>query len=284
MGDRIELTGVRAFGRHGVYAHEREEGQDFVVDLVLHLSLAPAAQSDEVTDTVHYGELAERVAAVVIGPPVDLLETLAQRIADEVLADERVELVEVRVHKPQAPITVTFEDVSVRITRSAPHRAVIALGANLGDRETTLRNALDAIAALPGVSLTRQSPVVESAALTLAGVDESRPAYLNQVALVRTELAPRDLLVRLQSIEDAAGRVRTERWGNRTLDLDIVDFDGGSSVEDGLELPHPRAAQRAFVLVPWLHADPDAVLPGFGRVDALVPHLTDAVTVLEETR
>ena len=117
--DGIRLTGLTVFGRHGVYDHEREDGQDFIVDLRLHLSLRAAAASDDVADTVHYGELAERVAAVVAGEPVNLLETLASRIADLVLEDERIHGVEVTVHKPQAPIPLTFADVSVTVQRES---------------------------------------------------------------------------------------------------------------------------------------------------------------------
>jgi len=117
--DGITLTGLTVFGRHGVYDHEREDGQDFIVDLRLHLSLRAAAASDDVADTVHYGELAERVAAVVAGEPVNLLETLASRIADLVLEDERIHGVEVTVHKPQAPIPLTFADVSVTVQRES---------------------------------------------------------------------------------------------------------------------------------------------------------------------
>ena len=116
--DEIRLTGLTVFGRHGVFAHERENGQEFVVDLRLRLELADAAASDDVIDTVHYGELAEKVAAVVAGEPVNLIETLAQRIADVVLADGRVNMVDVTVHKPHAPIPLTFTDVSVTISRS----------------------------------------------------------------------------------------------------------------------------------------------------------------------
>jgi len=115
--DTITLTGLTVFGRHGVFAHERENGQDFIVDLRLHLSVRQAAASDDVADTVHYGELAERVAAVVAGEPVNLLETLATRIADMVLEDERIHRVEVTVHKPHAPIPLTFADVSVTVQR-----------------------------------------------------------------------------------------------------------------------------------------------------------------------
>jgi dihydroneopterin aldolase len=118
--DHITLTGVRAFGHHGVYADEKREGQEFVVDAVLALSLRRAAETDDVVDTVHYGELAERLVAVVAGEPVDLLETLAQRLADDVLSDDRVDAVTITVHKPQAPIPVPFGDVAVTITRSRP--------------------------------------------------------------------------------------------------------------------------------------------------------------------
>lgn len=116
--DEISLTGLTVFGRHGVYDHERADGQEFIVDLRLGLALAPAAASDDVVDTVHYGELAERVAAVVAGEPVNLIETLASRIADVALDDERVQTVTVTVHKPHAPIPLTFADVSVTLHRS----------------------------------------------------------------------------------------------------------------------------------------------------------------------
>ncbi len=118
MADRIALTGLRVRGRHGVYDFEREQGQDFVVDAVLELDLRPAADSDEVTDTVHYGELADRLAAVLAGEPVNLIETLADRLAGECLADRRVRSVELTVHKPQAPIAQQFTDVAVTVRRS----------------------------------------------------------------------------------------------------------------------------------------------------------------------
>ncbi|MDR6866563.1 dihydroneopterin aldolase [Microbacterium resistens] len=115
--DEIALMGLTVFGRHGVYEHERVDGQEFVIDLRLRLSLREAAVSDDVADTVHYGELAERVAALVAGDPVDLLETLAARIAELVLTDQRVQIVSVTVHKPHAPIPLSFDDVAVTITR-----------------------------------------------------------------------------------------------------------------------------------------------------------------------
>ena len=122
--DEITLTGVRAFGYHGVLPEERRQGQEFVVDATLHLSTAKAAASDDVADTVHYGEAAQRIAAIVAGEPFDLLESVAARIADDLLSYDLVKMVSVTIHKPQAPIPVPFSDVSVTIRRTRPDSAV----------------------------------------------------------------------------------------------------------------------------------------------------------------
>jgi 7,8-dihydroneopterin aldolase/epimerase/oxygenase len=116
----ISLSGLRARGRHGVYDFEREQGQDFVVDVMLELDLGPAARSDDVADTVHYGELAGRLVAVITGEPVNLIETLADRLVAACLADGRVRAATVTVHKPQAPIPHEFADVAVTLTRRRP--------------------------------------------------------------------------------------------------------------------------------------------------------------------
>ena len=118
VSDRIALNGLETHGHHGVFDFEREAGQVFRVDVVLGLDTRPAAASDDLSDTVDYGALTRDVLAVVEGEPVDLLETLAQRIADVCLADERVEWAEVTVHKPAAPVPATFADVALTIHRS----------------------------------------------------------------------------------------------------------------------------------------------------------------------
>ncbi|MDQ3502587.1 MAG: dihydroneopterin aldolase [Actinomycetota bacterium] len=115
--DRIRLSGLRVRGHHGVLPAERRDGQDFVVDVALELDLRPAAASDDLAATVDYGALAERLAAVVAGEPVDLLEALAGRLADVCLQSPLVRSAEVTVHKPQAPIGVRFGDVSVTVVR-----------------------------------------------------------------------------------------------------------------------------------------------------------------------
>lgn len=115
--DEIRLTGLRAAGHHGVFEHERRDGQDFFIDLTVRLPLAPAAAGDDLAATVHYGLLAEAVVAAVESDPVDLIETVAERVAAVALSFEAAQEVVVTVHKPSAPITVPFADVSVTITR-----------------------------------------------------------------------------------------------------------------------------------------------------------------------
>jgi dihydroneopterin aldolase len=123
MTDQITLSGLRTRGHHGVYDFERAQGQDFVVDVLLELDLSAAAASDDVADTVHYGELADRLVKIVEGEPVNLLETLADRLAAACLLDGRVSAATVTVHKPQAPIPHEFADVSVTLRRTAGERA-----------------------------------------------------------------------------------------------------------------------------------------------------------------
>jgi 2-amino-4-hydroxy-6-hydroxymethyldihydropteridine diphosphokinase len=147
-------------------------------------------------------------------------------------------------------------------------RAVLSLGANLGDRAATLRTALDALAA--------DGPLSHSALYeTPPWGPVEQPAYLNAVAVLDGERDARGWLARAHELEQAAGRTREVRWGARTLDVDVVTVRGDDGVpvvsgDPELTLPHPRAHERAFVLVPWLAVDPDAELPGRGRVDALL--------------
>ncbi|HRN30045.1 MAG TPA: 2-amino-4-hydroxy-6-hydroxymethyldihydropteridine diphosphokinase [Terrimesophilobacter sp.] len=159
--------------------------------------------------------------------------------------------------------------------------AAIALGSNQGDREATLRAAVGAISELDGVTVRAASDIVETPALTLHGIDHTAPAYLNAVVLVRSSLTPEQLLAELHRIENDLGRVRTERWGDRTLDLDLIDFAGLTRSSDTLTLPHPRAHERAFVLHPWNSVHADALLPGRGRVADLLATVTDPVAVFD---
>ncbi|GAA0379791.1 2-amino-4-hydroxy-6-hydroxymethyldihydropteridine diphosphokinase [Microbispora corallina] len=145
-------------------------------------------------------------------------------------------------------------------------RVVLALGSNLGRRIDYLQGALDALFEAPGLTFVAVSPVYETDPV---GGPEQGP-YLNAVVIGESMLDPRTLLDRAQGVENAFGRVREERWGARTLDVDLIMVGSLLSDDPELTLPHPRAHERAFVLVPWAQADPAAVLPGRGSVAALL--------------
>ncbi len=148
-------------------------------------------------------------------------------------------------------------------------KVVIAYGGNLGDVRATIEAALSLIASNPKIELIEKSSLYESYALTEQGIDESKPRDLNGVALIQTSLKPKQLLRFLNEIENHFGRIRLERWASRTLDIDIITFGDRLIEKKTLVVPHPRARDRAFVLVPWAEVDPEAVLFGAGKVSEL---------------
>ena len=151
--------------------------------------------------------------------------------------------------------------------------AILAIGSNLGDREQALRAAVREIAALDRVVMVAASGIVETAAVKPEGVDAGAPANLNAAVAVRTSLVPLELLAAVNAIEAELGRVRGVRWGDRIIDIDIISFADLELDSPTLTIPHPRAAERSFVLTPWLQLDEDAVIPGRGRVADLLADL-----------
>lgn len=255
MTDTIAIRGVTAWACHGVLESEKTLPQPFAVDVELEVDLAPAGASDDLTESVSYADVARDVLAVLQGPSVDLLETLAARIASACLERPLVEAVTVAVHKPHAPVGVAFSDASVSVHRRRAEPVVVALGANLGDAGRTLARAVAALR--PVVRDAVVSRLVETD--PVGGPDQ--PVYLNAVLVGTTSRPSQRLLADLHAIEERFGRTREVRWGARTLDLDVIRYGDLVSDDPALTLPHPRAHERAFVLVPWLDADPRATLP-----------------------
>lgn len=288
MSDAIRVAGISARGFHGVFPEEKRDGQQFIVDVALEADLTAAGESDDLADTVNYAEVAAMVVERIEGPSFDLIERLAAVIAEDVLGSDLsallVDAVVVTVHKPQAPVGVPFGDVTVTVRRQRPVVPVtIALGTNLGDRYATLAFAEDAL-----LERVVTGPVVVSEYAEtdpVGGPDQ--PNYLNAVVTGWTRLSPARVLRELQAIEAGAGRVREIRWGARTLDLDLIQYGDPRrdtdirSDREWLTLPHPWAGERGFVLVPWLDADPEAVLrvgDSVEEVSALVEQVdTDGV-------
>ncbi|MDO0926451.1 2-amino-4-hydroxy-6-hydroxymethyldihydropteridine diphosphokinase [Streptomyces sp. TG1A-8] len=170
------------------------------------------------------------------------------------------------------PASVVEQVDAADITLSNPKRAVVSIGANLGNRLETLQGAVDALEDTPGVRVKAVSPVYETEPWGVA--PGSQPSYFNAVVVLKTTLPPSSLLERAHAVEEAFHRVRDERWGPRTLDVDIVAYADVVSDDPRLTLPHPRAHERAFVLAPWYDVDPQAQLPGRGTVADLLSAVT----------
>ncbi|MEU1476265.1 2-amino-4-hydroxy-6-hydroxymethyldihydropteridine diphosphokinase [Streptomyces sp. NPDC005760] len=166
------------------------------------------------------------------------------------------------------PASVVQRVDAADTTLHNPKRAVLSLGSNLGNRLETLQGAVDALEDTPGVRIKAVSPVYETEPWGVAA--DSQPSYFNAVVVLKTTLPPSSLLERAHAVEEAFNRVRDERWGPRTLDVDIVAYADVVSDDPHLTLPHPRAHERAFVLVPWHDVEPEAQLPGRGPVAGLL--------------
>ena len=158
-------------------------------------------------------------------------------------------------------------------------KAILALGGNIGDRRATVEGAIAELNKTEGIKVKAASELYETVALTLAGPDETQPSYLNAVVEIATSLKPKALLAVCNQIENQFGRVRLARWAPRTLDIDIIVYGTELIETKNLVIPHPRAFERSFVLVPWLSIDPDAVIPGRGRIADLVAELSDEVVI-----
>ena len=267
----------------GVLPHERDALQPVQIDVDLEVDLSEAGVTDNLDDTANYGAISTAIAEVVRTSSDTLLERLAARIADRVLHFDHVEVADVMVTKLRPPIPEDLVSSAVRIVRSrvdmsvpARHRAIVALGSNLGDRAAYLRFGLERLS-----NVVSQSQVFETD--PVGGPDNQGP-YLNMEAVVDTDLDPFAMLRRLLQIESEAHRVRVERWGPRTLDLDLLFYDDYTIESEELTVPHPRFAERRFVLEPlsevavefcpshWRDRLPVYGVYPRGPIDSLVAH------------
>lgn len=388
MRDIITLRGLRAFGIHGVYDFEQTQSQPFVVDIALWVDISQATSSDDLEQTVSYADVARDVVAIVTGPSVKLIETLAERIATALMDYPLVDGVQVVVHKPQAPLEQEFSDVSVSVTRGVTHSSgaervialedpasnevtatdsaerrdvpeavitpvfpfpsrrdyaasrvapptlapsptvtedeadaadldtpvatglpdasaqaeapepapvdgsspaaqtseepgepswvefVLAFGGNQGNVPVTLAAALDVLDRIPGVEIHTVSPLFRTHAVLKPGMDP-QDDHWNMVALGRTTFDPHELLAITADLEGVLGRRRPFEWAPRTIDIDLITVGDRMINDEVLQLPHPRAHMRGFVLIPWLLVDPLAELPGYGSVAELAAQAAD---------
>ncbi|MDA3024460.1 MAG: 2-amino-4-hydroxy-6-hydroxymethyldihydropteridine diphosphokinase [Actinomycetota bacterium] len=250
MSDHVLINDLRFESIIGVLDQERLAPQPLRVDVDMEIDLHDAGSSDDLEQTVHYGEVAVALANLARDTQYLLLERLAQHMAEVVLSFPLVRAVELTLTKLQPPIPEQIDSTAVRIRRvraeissTTRHRAIVALGSNLGRREAHLRFAVERL----GESVVAQSQVFETDPV---GGPDDQGAYLNMVVVLETELDPYALLRWLHRIEADAGRERVVHWGPRTLDLDLLFFDDVVITGGNLAVPHPRYAERRFVLAP----------------------------------
>jgi dihydroneopterin aldolase/2-amino-4-hydroxy-6-hydroxymethyldihydropteridine diphosphokinase len=257
VSDHVLINDLRFESIIGVLDQERLAPQPLRVDVDMEIDLHDAGSSDDLEQTVHYGEVAVALANLARDTQYLLLERLAQHMAEVVLSFPLVRAVELTLTKLQPPIPEQIDSTAVRIRRvraeissTTRHRAIVALGSNLGRREAHLRFAVERL----GESVVAQSQVFETDPV---GGPDDQGAYLNMVVVLETELDPYALLRWLHRIEADAGRERVVHWGPRTLDLDLLFFDDVVITGGNLAVPHPRYAERRFVLAPLSEVAPD---------------------------
>ena len=259
--DQIKIEDLEVFANHGVFPEENVLGQKFVVSAVLYTDTRKAGLTDELSASIHYGEVSAFITEYLKSPTYKLLERAAESLAEALLLQTPgLEKVELEIKKPWAPVGLPLKTVSVKIEREW-HTAYIALGSNIGDSEKLLQDAVKELDALEGNSVEKVSDFITTPPY---GVTD-QPDFLNGCLKLRTLLYPKELLAEMNRIEQEAGRERIIHWGPRTLDLDLIFYDDLISEEDDLCIPHVEMHKRTFVLEPLEQIAPYKRHPGNGK-------------------
>ena len=261
MADQIIVEDLQIYAHHGVYRQENEKGQNFYISAVLDTDTRAAGMADDLGLSTNYGVVCRFLHTFLTEHTYKLIETAAEKASEALLLQfPYVRQVTMEVKKPEAPITVPFGSVSVKITRGW-HRVYIACGSNIGDRRAHLSAAVDALLMDKRCRVLRVSDWVETT--PYGGVEQAD--YLNGVLSIETLYTPEELLEVLQGIEKAEARERKERWGPRTLDLDILLYEGRLMDTDKLTIPHKDMHNRDFVLKPLSQIAPYERHPVFNK-------------------
>ena len=255
--DKIVLKDLEAVACHGVNPEEKVRPQRFLISVMIYADIRAAAKSDNVDDTVSYSAVKKVVKSFVEENSFDLIETLAAGMAKLLLQKfPLAKGVSVEVKKPDAPMSGKFDYVAVKTT-FAWHRVYLSLGSNMGDRGGYLDFAVNELKTDPAFKNVRESRRI--ATNPYGGVAQGE--FLNSVVEADTYLAPEELLRRVNGIEKAAGRTRDVRWGDRTLDIDILFYDDIVYDKNGLSIPHYDMINREFVLKPLAELAPYKLHP-----------------------
>jgi dihydroneopterin aldolase/2-amino-4-hydroxy-6-hydroxymethyldihydropteridine diphosphokinase len=256
MTDEIRIRGLRIYAYHGVFPEENQKGQPFVVNVTLHTDTRRAGRTDELIHSTNYGEVCQTIGDV-LSHTHRLIETVAEEVARTILLTyPLVGTVDVEIEKPQAPIPMDFDTVSVAIHRGWT-KAYVALGSNLGDKAGYLNGAVAGLKADPNIRVKRTSSWIVTE--PYGGVEQD--VFLNGAVEIETLYSPEELLDVLHRLEQEANRVRKIHWGPRTLDLDILFFGTEIRSDPELTIPHGDLQNRDFVLRPMAEIAPGLVHP-----------------------
>lgn len=244
--DEIRIEDLEVFANHGVFPEENVLGQKFLVSAVLYTDTRRAGRTDDLTASIHYGEVCAFIDRYLREHTFKLLERAAESLAEELLLNtQNLRKVRIEIKKPWAPVGLPLKTVSVSIEREW-HDVIIALGSNMGDREGYLNGAVEKLNAVRGCRVKKVSDFIETPPY---GVTDQAD-FLNGCLEMKTLMYPHELLDELHRIEKEAGRERIIRWGPRTLDLDIIFYDDMILQDDDLCIPHVEMHKREFVLKP----------------------------------
>jgi dihydroneopterin aldolase/2-amino-4-hydroxy-6-hydroxymethyldihydropteridine diphosphokinase len=250
--DKIHIRQLEVFGKHGVFPEENRLGQKFEVNADLYISTREAGLKDDLTKSIHYGEVSHFMASFMTEHTFRLIEAAAEQMARAVLlAFPSMEKIRLEIKKPWAPIGLPLESVSVEIERGW-HQAFVAVGSNLGEREDYIAMGLGALRKSQDCKVEQVSELIVTKPYGMT----SQPDFLNGMIELRTLFSPWELLEFLQNIELEAGRERLVHWGPRTLDLDIIFYDDCVIDTRNLTIPHPDMQNRGFVLKPLAELAP----------------------------
>ena len=253
--DCIRIDNLEIYAYHGVFEEEKKTGQKFYVNAVLKTDLKKAGRTDDLSDSTHYGEVCLQIKKSMTEESYDLIERAAQKTAEDILLNfPLIQEVTLELRKPDAPIPMEFESVSVQLTRGW-HKIYVAFGSNMGEKETYIKNAIQKIKENLYFRNIEVSDFFYSS--PYGGVKQDD--FVNGMIAMESMLEPYELLEVLHEIEAKAERVRKIHWGPRTLDLDIIFYDDLILDEKELQIPHKDMANRDFVLIPL------AQLAGFKR-------------------
>ncbi len=264
--DRIEIRGLRVVGIVGALSEERDRAQPFEVDVDILTDISDAGATDNLDATINYADPVQMIENIIRNEAHVLLERVATRIAEDILAHPKVLAVEVVVRKLRPPLPADMTSTAVRIIRNRAQlslerrqrtRAYVALGSNLGDRRASLRFAVENLPDVVAVSHVYETDPV--------GGPEGQGAYLNMVVGLDTDLDPFALLARCRALEAEAGRVRSVRNAPRTLDADVLLYGDVRIESEELTIPHPRMWERRFVMAPLADIAADVVAPDWDQ-------------------